>query len=94
MSAEYKFDFFVVQLAREEYNSGDPNKTIFVKTRFYQKPSLVDQPSRALPFKTFKHADECAKSWERIGYKSKVLKFEAKLTADQPSDGTKELEHA
>ena len=37
MSAEYKFNFFVVQLAREEYNSGDPNKTIFVKTRFLPK---------------------------------------------------------
>lgn len=80
MSAEYKFNFFVVQLAREEYNQSDPNKTIFVKVRFYQKPSLVDQPSRAFPFRTFKHADQCAKSYERIGYKAKVLKFEAKLT--------------
>lgn len=74
MSAEYKFNFFVVQLARVEY------KTISVEVRFYQKPHLVDQPSRALPFKTFKKADECAKSYERIGFKSKVLKFEAKLT--------------
>jgi hypothetical protein len=80
MSAEYKFNFFVVQLAREEYNSSDPNKTIFVKVHFYQKPCLVDKPSMALPFRTFKHADECAKSYERIGYKTKVLKFEAKQT--------------
>ena len=27
MSTEYKFNFFVVQLAREEYNSSDQNKT-------------------------------------------------------------------
>lgn len=80
MSAEYKFNFFVVQLAREEYNSSDPNKKIFLKVRFYQKPSFVDQPSRALPFRTFKHADKCAKSYERIGFKTKVLKFEAKQT--------------
>ncbi len=79
--AEYKFNFFVVQLAREEHNSSDQNKTTFVKVRFYQKPSFVDQPSRALPFKTFKKADECAKSYERIGYKAKVLKFEAKMTS-------------
>lgn len=79
--AEYKFNFFVVQLAREEYNSIDPSKTTFVKVCFYQKPSFVDQPSRALPFRTFKKADECAKSYERIGYKSKVIKFEAKMTS-------------
>ena len=80
MATEYKFNFFVVQLAREEYNSSDPNKTIFVEVRFYQKPHFVDDPSRALAFKTFKHANECAKSWERIGYKTKILKFEAKQT--------------
>ena len=80
MATEHKFNFFVVQLAREEYNSSDPNKTIFVKVRFYQKPHFVDDPSRALPFKTFKHANECAKSLERIGYKTKILKFEAKQT--------------
>lgn len=46
MSAEYKFNFFfVVQLAREEYNSGDPNKTIFVKTRFYQKKTKSCRPT-------------------------------------------------
>ena len=80
MPTEYKFNFFVVQIAREEYNSSDLNKTTFVKVRFYQKRKFVDKPSRALPFKTFKKADECAKSYEKIGYKAKVLKFEAKLT--------------
>lgn len=79
--AEYKFNFFVVQIAREEYNSSDPSKTTFVKVRFYQKPSFVDQPSMALPFRTFKKADECAKSYEQIGYKAKVIKFEAKMTS-------------
>lgn len=80
MATEYKFNFFVVQLAREKYNSSDPNKTIFTKVRFYQKRSLVDKPSRALPFRTFQNAYKCAKSYERIGFKAKVLKFEAKLT--------------
>lgn len=74
MSADYKFNFFVVQVAVDIWDVKER------KNRFYGKPCFVDEASRAFMFKTYRNAYNTAKQYENLGFEAKVLKFEAKTT--------------
>ena len=73
------FDFWIIKLSRKEYDSRDPNKLVYEKARYYEKPTFVDEPSKAKHFKTQKSAEKVAATYRHIGYKTAVLRYHAVL---------------
>lgn len=76
---EEEFTFWVIRMSRLVHDSGDPNKHEYEKTRYYEKPTLVDKPERAKHFRTLKNAEKIAAAYRRIGYKTGILEYRAQL---------------
>lgn len=76
---EKEFTFLVIRMSRIVYDSSDPNKLEYEKTKYYEKPTLVDTPERAKHFRTLKNAEKIAASYRHIGYKTEILEYKAKL---------------
>ena len=73
------FNFWIVKLSRKVYDSSDPNRIAYEKPRYYEKPTLVNDPSRAKHFKTLKNAEKIAAAYRHIGYKTCILEYKAEL---------------
>ena len=76
---EKEFTFWIIRLSRLVYDSSDPNKREYEKTRYYAKPSLVDNPEQAKHFRTLKNAEKQAALLRRIWYKTGILEYKAQL---------------
>ena len=77
--SDNEFTFWIIRMSRIVYDSSDPNKLEYEKTKYYDKPTLVDIPERAKHFRTLKNAEKIASAYRHIGYKTAILEYKAKL---------------